>query len=245
MSNNNFHHRLTALSGLVLLAAGCSSAKFENGQQSAPAPKAAKVSNPQPESAGVENGTAAVVGVEDVITVKPGSFTGSQQTLMFRGTRGANLKSMVVGAPLNQADVATLSASGGLLVVSGLVTGATYNEWGLFAKTVSPEVTTKTFTERRSVCLDNEILVGLPDRGSDATNNPAGQAIVASWNNKYICATLQPNYTIISRTDVPYTHNYNMSVNCPDDLVMTGYSCGSCSPPAVASLKCAKIGIKP
>ena len=63
MSKNIFRHQIMAFSGLVLLVAGCSSAKF--GDSPGPsAQKTPKATNPQPEPEGV--GGPSAVNVEDV-----------------------------------------------------------------------------------------------------------------------------------------------------------------------------------
>ena len=187
------------------------------------------------------------IGLENgAISVTPIVFKGPENTLMFRGSRGANLKLMTVGIYKNATDQSLLQASKGSFVVSGLRTGA-FNDWGLFVRSLSPVVTSDQITTRQVACSSDEIVVGLPDVGVDAQPGQRDENAVKSWNNRYLCAKVLPQYTLSDPVSVPYSHTYNISVDCPDSTVMTGYNCGACGaePPSPATLSCAKLKAVP
>ena len=228
--------------GAIVFGSACSQNNFAGGHAAGgKKSQSAATATPDP---------APTVETPDPILVEGGSivvanvdFLGADKTLMFRGTRGANLRSMTVGIPLNNADTAVLKNSKGLLVASGLRTGANFNDWGFYAKSVSPLVTTEVFQERPISCEANEIVVGLPDRGVDAV--PGDISVVRGWQNRFVCAKISDKYVLSSRVEIPYTHAYSLSVNCPDESVMIAYNCGSCGVPTPAKLTCAKVTLAP
>lgn len=172
------------------------------------------------------------------ISVGKFPFSGPDQTLMFRGTRGANLKTMVVGIYLNSSDQQKLTQSQGMLVVSGLRTGSTINDWGYKVKAMSPAPTSDNITQRMYMCNSNEVLIGQPDARVDVKEGDTDP----NWNNQYLCSALSPGFTISDVKEQQLLHGLNLNVNCQDEYVLIGYNCGSCMPnKSSATLKCGKI----
>ncbi|MCX6117175.1 MAG: hypothetical protein NT027_06520, partial [Proteobacteria bacterium] len=167
-------------------------------------------------------------------------FQDPSGAIMFRGTRGINLVKMEVGIPLNSSDTALLKDSSGFFVASGLRIGVNFNDWGMFVKSVKPQATVTTnFVERLSNCESDEIAIGLPDRGVDATQN--NQHIVPGWMSRLICAKIAPDLKAKQIITLKYTHQYSMAVDCPGNSLLNGYDCGNCGVPSPAVLKCIEV----
>jgi hypothetical protein len=147
---------------------------------------------------------------------------------------------MEVGIPLNPNDESVLKASKGLFVASGLRTGSNFNDWGMFAKSTKATATATTnFIERHSNCEPDEIAIGLPDRGVDAT--PGNPESVPGWRSRLVCAKIASGLKMKQIFTVNYTHGYSMSVDCPGNSLLNGYDCGTCAVPSPAVLKCIEV----
>jgi len=183
------------------------------------------------------NPNNSTISIDDGVTTI--SFSDPSKAIMFRGTRGINLREKSVGILLNQNDEKILEDSGGYFLASGLRTGSNFNDWGFYVKAIRPIATDVGYVERISACHDNEIVVGLPDRGVDATLN--NQSAVAGWQNRFICASITSKFNVKETVSLNYTHSFDLSVDCPGDSVMSGYDCGTCAVPSPAVLTCVTL----
>lgn len=190
---------------------------------------------------GGDSGSSDGLYEEEGIVKVP--FADASQAVMFRGTLGINLREATVGKLLNGSDKQILDDSGGHFVATGLRTGAGYNDWGLYVKAATPIAAVKGgYVERAKKCDDGEIVVGLPDRGVDATqSNPSA---TPGWQNRFICAKLTSKYKVKEVTSISYSHSYNLSVDCPGKSLMAGYDCGTCGVPNPSTLTCVQIELE-